>query len=168
MNSKLKQFIPALLLLFILMMAGCNQSSDQREFEQAAFNEPIGFTETNDRGEVINRDPDDWRISPFFQGLVEVDPPYPNPALSNERLSIDRVITGIESVSGFRILAFYGTSDIRFIFDDFRRPLPTGLESVPLEPLDIAQFAESPQGLYRIIIMDANENVITYGDIMIE
>lgn len=154
--------------IFFLFLTGCNQSSDQREFEQAAFSTPDGFTSTNNRGEVINRDPDDWRIAPFFQGLIEIDPAYPNPVQSNEQVSIDRVVTGIESVSGFRVLAFYSSNNLQFIFDDFRRPLPTGLQTVPLQAADIAQFAENPQGLYRIIILDANENVITYGDIMIE
>lgn len=160
--------LAVLILILFFANTGCNQSSDQREFEQAAFSIADGFTSTNNRGEVINRDPDDWRIAPFFQGLIEIDPAYPNPVQSNEQISIDRVVTGIESVSGFRVLAFYGNNNLQFIFDDFRRPLPTGLQTVPLQAADIAQFAENPQGLYRIIILDANENVITYGDIMIE
>jgi hypothetical protein len=37
-----------------------------------------------------------------------------------------------------------------------------------LNPLDIAEFSENPQGLYRIIILDNNDNVVTYGDVKIQ
>ena len=169
MNKFSKKYHLLLTLFAVLfLLTGCNQSSDQREFEQAAFSLADGFTETNSRGEVINRDPDDWRIAPFFQGLIEIDPAFPNPVQSNEQITINRVVTGIESISGFRVLVFYANSNIQFIFDDFERPLSPGLRSIPLQAADIAQFAENPQGLYRLIILDVNENVISYGDIMIE
>jgi hypothetical protein len=167
-NTVLKQSLAIFFHLTVILLTGCNQNSDQREFERAAFSMPEGFTETGPSGQVIDRDPDDWRIAPFFQGIIEVDPAYPNPVQSNEAISIYRIVTGVESVSGFWVLAFYDANNIQFIFDDLRRPLPTGGETVTLQARDIAQFQENPQGLYRIIIMDANENVITYGDIKIE
>lgn len=153
------------LLIFI---SGCNQSSDQRDFERAAFSEPEGFTQTDNSGAVISSDPDDWRIAPFFQGLTEVDPAYPNPVQTTGQISIDMIVTGVESVSGLRVFAFYGPNNLQIIFEDLRRPLPPGLTSIPLSPLDVAQFPENPQGLYRIIVTDSNENVITYGDIRVE
>jgi len=162
-----KLILPAA-LLFIFLIAGCNQSSDQRDFERAAFSLPEGITETSSNGTVINSDPDDWRIAPFFQGLVEIDPAYPNPVLSSEQVSLDVVVTGVESVSGLRVYAYYGDNNIRPVFEDLRRPIPPGLTSLPLSPLDIAQFRENPQGTYRIILVDANENVITYGDVRVE
>lgn len=155
-------------VLTLFLLIGCSQGSDQREFEQDAFREAEGFTETDSRGEIIREDPDDWRIAPFFQGLVEIDPAYPNPVQSNNQISLDLIITGVESVSGLRIFAYYGANNIRQIYEDPRRPLSTGLTSIPLNPLDIARLSESPQGLYRIIVLDANENVITYGDIRVE
>lgn len=158
--------LSALFLFFLL--TGCNQGSDQREFEQAAFTEAEGFTETDSRGEVIREDPDDWRVAPFFQGLVEVDPPYPNPVQSNDQITLDIIVTGVESVSGLWVFAYYGANNIRQIYEDPGRPLSTGLTSIPLNPLDVARLPESPQGLYRIIVLDANENVITYGDIRVE
>lgn len=158
-----------LLVVFpVMAFTACNQSSDQRDFERAAFSMPEGITETDDRGEINNIDPDDWRIAPFYQGLVEVDPAYPNPVLSTDQVSLDVVVTGVESVSGLRVFAYYGENNVRIVFEDLRRPIPTGLTSLPLSPLDIARFRESPQGTYRIILLDANENVISYGDIRVE
>jgi len=158
------------MLISLFLIAGCNQSSDQRDFEREAFNLPEGITETSNNGTVVNgnSDPDDWRISPFFQGVVEVDPAYPNPVLSSEQVSLDIVVTGVESVSGLRVYAYYGDNNIRPVFQDLRSPIPPGLTSLPLSPLDIAQFRENPQGTYRIVVVDANENVISYGDIRVE
>jgi hypothetical protein len=158
--------LPLILLLFFV--SGCNQSSDQRDFERAAFSEADGFTRTTGSGEVQSRDPDDWRIAPFFQGLIEVDPAYPNPVLSNDQVVINLIITGVESVSGLWVFAYYGPNDIRELFQDDRRPIPPGATTIRLNPLTIARFPENPQGLYRIVITDATQNVITYGDIMIE
>lgn len=163
-----KKLLFPITLISLLFTAGCNQSSDQRDFERAAFSLPDGITETSNNGTVENSDPDDWRIAPFFQGVVEVDPAYPNPVLTTDQLSLDVVITGVESVTGLQVYAYYGDNNVRPVFQDLRRPVPTGLTSLPLSPLDIAQFRENPQGIYRIVLVDANENVITYGDIEVE
>lgn len=162
-----KLLFPAIFIPLFLI-AGCNQSSDQRDFERKAFNLPEGITETSNNGTVVNSDPDDWRIAPFFQGVVEVDAAYPNPVLSSEQVSLDVVVTGVESVTGLRVYAYYGDNNIRPVFQDLRSPVPPGLTSLPLSPLDIAQFRENPQGTYRIVLVDANENVISYGDIRVE
>ena len=167
-NQSLYKIITILTLSLLLFASGCNQSSDQRDFERAAFSAPDGFTRTNERGDVINSDPDDWRIAPFFQGLAEVDPAYPNPVQTTGQIFINMLMPGVESVSGLRVFAFYGPNNLPIIFEDLRRPLPPGLTSIHLSPLAVAQFPENPQGLYRIIITDFNENVITYGDIRIE
>jgi hypothetical protein len=155
-------------IFMLLLVTGCNQSSDQRDFERAAFSLPDGITETSGNGTVGNSDPDDWRISPFFQGVVQIEPAYPNPVLSSDQISLDVIITGVESVSGLLVYAFYGDNNVRPVFEDFLRPIPPGLTSLPLSSLDIARFRENPQGTYRIVLLDANENVISYGDIRVE
>lgn len=157
-----------ILAVIFFATAGCNQSSDQREFERAAFTVAEGITETNSSGEVINRDPDDWRIAPFFQGLIEFEPAFPNPALTSQQIRINRVVTGVESISGIRVFVIPESNNLRIIEEDPRTPLPPGLDVILLDPLLIAEFPENPQGLYRIVITDINENVITYGDIRIE
>ncbi len=163
-----------LLLSFSLILSfltGCSQNDSQREFEREAFNLASGgITQTNDRGEIIdgNRDPDDWRIAPFFLGLVIVDPAFPNPVQSNGRAFINIQVTGIDAVSGLRAFVLYDTSNIRFLHEELSSPLMTGLYTIPLNPLSIAQFQENPQGIYRIILEDFKRNIITYGDIQIQ
>lgn len=170
-TSMAYSFVNRLILFSLfsaLIFTGCNQSSDQREFEREAFSAADNFTETEANGNVVRDDPDDWRISPFFQGLVEVEPVYPNPVQTTDLLSLDVIITGVESVSGLVVFVYYGNNNINLIYQDFQRPIPPGISSIPLNPLEIAQISENPQGLYRIIILDANENVISYGDVQVE
>lgn len=159
-----------IVLAVCFIAAGCSSSDSQREFENEAFAFPEGITKTNDRGQIINGevDPDDWRVGPFFQGLVNVDPAFPNPVLTNRRLSINIQITGLDAVSGVRVFVLHDFNNPRFIYQDPRSPLPPGLISINLNPLDIARLPENPQGIYRLIITDGRDNVITYGDIQIE
>jgi hypothetical protein len=155
------------LVLLMLFLSGCGQSEDQREFEREARSAPQGFTETNERGEIIdgNEDPNDWRVAPFYQGIINVFPAYPNPVLTNDRVIIEVQITGIDAVSGIHVYVYYGM---------YLKPLDAqtgdlfGLISFSLNPLDIAERPEAPQGLYRIIIMDSQSNVITYGDVKVQ
>lgn len=159
-----------LLLFTLIVIYGCTQNDAQREFEEQAFTFDDNITQTNGRGEVVdnNEDPDDWRTAPFFSGLVFVDPIFPNPVLTNDRLTLNILITGNDAVSGLRIYSYPGFSRPRVVYDDVRRPLPPGTISVSLNPLDLTPTPESAAGIYRLVVLDANENVITYGDVKIE
>lgn len=158
------------LLLFLMMTTGCSQNDAQREFEEQAFTFDERITQTNGSGQIVdeNIDEDDWRTAPFYSGLVFVDPIYPNPVLTNDRLTLNILITGNDAVSGLRIYSYPGFSRPRIVYDDVRRPLPPGTISVSLNPLDLTPTPESAQGTYRIVVLDANENVISYGDVRIE
>lgn len=81
---------------------------------------------------------------------------------------MDLLATGIEPVSGIIAYVYYRPNSIKIIPVDDRTPLPAGQVTITLNPLEIAEFIEQPTGLYRIILLDRNENVITYGDIKIE
>lgn len=151
----------------LLILSGCNQNSDQRDFEEQAFSEPSGITETDQNGRVIgSTDPDDWRIAPFFQGDIElIFPPSPNPVLSNDDLRIEIQVNFLERISGiyvrvFRLSSFYQIDD--------RPQVSTGITPFTIPAKIIAGGNSNPQGIYRIIIQDENENVITYGDVEIE
>lgn len=158
-----------ILLVASLYLTACNRNDDQRDFERDAFSQPQNITETKrNNGEVINEDPDDWRISPFFQGLIDVTTPaFPNPALSSDDITIDLNNYGLESISGLQVMAYYSNNAFRLL-DSRNGQLPTGNISLNFQGSLVAQFSENPQGLYRVIIMDGSENVISYGDIEIE
>lgn len=165
-------FIPAFIItLFFLLIVSCNQNDEQKQFEREAISLPENITETNENGKIIEGqdDPDDWRIAPYFQGVVYVDPvPFPNPLLSNQRLNLNIFVTGVDGVAGLRVLVLYNQSSARPLYESVTSPLPTGLTSISLAAGDIAQFADNPQGLYRIIVEDRQGVIITYGDVRIE
>lgn len=157
-----------ILLLTLLVLTGCNQNQDQRDFERQAFSEPNGITQTNQSGEVINgnSDPDDWRIAPFFQGDIEfVSFPHPNPVLSNQSLRIELQVNVLDRIGGIyiRVIRFNGIYPV-----DDRPQITTGITPFTIDPNIIAGRTSNPQGTYRLIIQDENENVISYGDIEIQ
>lgn len=157
--------------MFLLLFISCNQNDEQRKFENEAISLPDNITETNENGAIVEgqEDPDDWRIGPFFQGVVSLEPlPYPNPLLTNQRINLNIFVTGVDGVAGLRVLVLYNENSIRPVYDVATSPLPTGLTSISLSPGDIARFDDNPEGLYRIIIEDLNGVIITYGDIRIE
>jgi len=164
------------LLLFIILFAaiifGCSSSDEQREFERQAMQQPSGFTQTDASGAVTGSiDRDDWRIAPFFQGLVEIEPAYPNPVMTTESVNLEITVTGIESVSGLRISVILDGGHFREIFSDLASPMNFGLMVVHFSPLELSRFqndADGARGLKRILIFDGSSNLISYGDIMVE
>ena len=164
---KFKLILPLIFVILYIWTSGCSQNEDQREFENEAFSLPQGITHTNNRGEIINgnSDPDDWRVSPFYQGLVFVDPAYPNPVLTNQQLSLQIHLPFIDTIS--TLFAYVMRDAIHYNFIKSETALT--LTVFIFDPVnEIARFSENPQGLYRIVIVDDNDNVVTYGDVKIE
>jgi hypothetical protein len=105
------------LALFMFLFFGCGQGDDQRKFEQEAFRYPDGFTQTNHNEEIINgnEDPDDWRVAPFYQGLVFVDPAFPNPVLTNEQLTIRIHLPYIDTITDLNVYVLRDVNNYQFL-----------------------------------------------------
>lgn len=156
--------------VYILLLAGCGKSSDQKEFEEQAYSDPSGITQTSpDANEQpIQIDPDDWRISPMYQGLVQFETlPHPNPVVRNSQIGFDLNINYTESLPGLFIY-IYDPFDDRLQQEILANPdpVPIGLENIMLDTSGFPQ--NSPDNLYRIIIFDGRQNIISYGDIEIQ
>ena len=166
-----------LLLLVLLVVAGCERSQDQVRFEQEAFRTPSNFTETTPNGEIVRRDENDWRIGPMFQGFIEVEtPPYPNPT-RGEPLRMELFVTHVGNISGLRAVAYYDMYDSRtrrtlYLHD--RDPLEFGTLVFDFNPAEFDRsnsYGNARQinnGLHRLFIYDNRFNLITYGDIKLE
>lgn len=156
------------ILAAVLLLAGCAQSSAQRDFENEAFRFPDNITETTPNGSPIENgqfDPDDWRIGPDYQGLIEVDPAYPNPVNLDGSMFIQVDFLFSNPVSRLIVFAFQDPSQPFFV-QDFQQNSLSGVEVLNVPPSQFATgtgVGTSPY--YRIVITDENENVITYGDI---
>lgn len=158
------------IFVLLLMGVGCGQDDDQREFEQKAFQLPDGITETDFNGEVITEDPDDWRIAPFFQSLVEVGPAYPNPVSLGDNLNIE-VSNRFDG----------GISNLRIIVLVFDSTSPYEKTVSPLRQFDLSEkiiinpylfgsdnSANSSRDIHRIILLDEQNNIISYGDVRVK
>lgn len=175
MNFRMN-IIKQLLLLFLTaaVLTACGNNDEQRRFEREAYRSPEGFTKTNLQGEVLSIDPDDWRISPYYQGLIEIQPiytpPYPNPVTLGTNLRFEIGVTGVQSVNGLDVQIRYGNDTWKNLYSTFGTSLPPGLTTFQIDPITLGQFntPESAKGLHRIFIFDFNQRLITYGDIRIE
>lgn len=163
------------LLVFCIslsLLVSCAPSEDQLLFEQQAFSVPSGFTQTNERGIVQRNDPDDWRIAPMFYRLITVNPIYPNPTSGND-LRLQVYIERTEGLFGLEIVRVDPRGyPLRYIplYRNASSPLPPGLLNVNI-PFQV-MFPQYPsldeRGLHRIILLDNRQNVVSYGDVMLE
>lgn len=164
------------LLLLALVLAGCSAQDDQREFEQEALQAPNGYTQTDKSGDSEEEqvDPDDWRTAPFFQGLVTVDPAYPNPALSTDDIEIRVDIITLES--NIRTLIAYvyyhnTSAPLKQVGSPITISSTSGYYQINFSASELARF-NNASGLYRVILYDSNSsnygNIVSYGDILIE
>lgn len=154
----------------IILSISCQRNSAQEEFERRAFTTPENFTKTDNNGNILVNDPDDWEIGPLFQGLVEINAvPYANPSIGL-RFDFELLVTGLEAVSGLEIYARDQFGRPFIIYNDNRRPLPPGLVDIFIEPswLSPSRIYSEAVGLNRIFIYDGRGNLITYGDLKVE
>ncbi|HKK47054.1 MAG TPA: hypothetical protein VJ964_16120 [Balneolaceae bacterium] len=168
------------LLFFIwgcLLVAGCSKSDDQRKFENEALTAPKGITKTSANGDIdtTSTDPDDWRISPMYHGLISVglgdnQPPYPNPVNYNSNLTVQLTFNVTDPVDAIEIRSFRYPNENQFPRIKFldQNELST-FNTITIQAKNIAiGQGSSASGLYRLLIYDGNQNMITYGDIEIQ
>jgi hypothetical protein len=174
MNTKFVPFMPKfysflLISLLFAFTATCTRNDAQRDFEHEAYAGPRNYTQTTSQGEVISVDEDDWRTSPLFQGLIDIVPPYPNPVNTNEAIQFEVEVTGVQSVTGLEVLARFEDNTFRTLYQSFETLQP-GLSTFQINPMELAQFGnpEGARGLNRIFIFNSNQQMISYGDVMVE
>lgn len=162
------------LLLFLSAIHACNTASDeQRKFEDEAFSEPQGYTATDRNGNIIEgeEDPDDWRIAPLFSGFVEVNiPAYPNPVTAGiDNVTLELLVDLEESVHGLRIYGYNENQNRVSLIAPIDKTLEARFHEFEFNPDQLSYTGSSSNitGLHRIYITDGNNDLITYGDIMI-
>ena len=165
----MKFFSNAVFLMVILLLVSCTRNDAQREFEKEAYSLPANFTETTNQGAVQDIDEDDWRTSPLFQGLIEIIPPYPNPVTTNQAIQFEVEVTGVQSVNGLEVLVRMEDNSFRTLYTYFETLQP-GLTTFQINPIEFAEFGnpEGARGLNRVYIFNASQQMISYGDIMVE
>ncbi|MEX0779158.1 MAG: hypothetical protein WD491_08440 [Balneolales bacterium] len=154
-----------------MLISGCSRNEDQVQFEREAFITPEGFTEANSLREIVGpEDPDDWRISPMFQGFLEVKvPAHPNPT-QGDFVHIELLIYGIESINGLMVESVNERNEFQQLYFHGRGTLEPGILTISFDPIRFSpsRVYSDARGLNRVLIYDQNDNLITYGDVMVE
>jgi len=157
----------AILLLVAPLMVSCGEPDTE--------DDPIeNFTRTNQNGQILSEDPNDWRIAARFAGEVElIQVAFPNPTRNGQvQLTIR-----FQSTVGFPRIDFLGITR-----DGFPVNYPVILETDTNVPnfgaktylLDLTKISpnrnitELRGRLFRVRVIDLAGNIITYGDIFIE
>lgn len=161
------------LLLVFLFAVSCTRNDDQREFEQEAYQVPQNVTQTTAQGQVTSVDEDDWRIAPLFQGLIEIEPPFPNPSNTTSSIQFEISVTGVQSITGLEVIVFFDDYDPNYgtnVLYYETQTIQPGLTTFQINPMELGEepVAESARGLHRIFIFDGRQQLISYGDIKIE
>lgn len=164
------KFIPILAAIVFISGISCSSRDAQLDFEAEAFQEPFGITATNAQGEVTNIDPDDWRTSPLFQGLIEVVPPFQNPAQLGTNINFQVRVTGVQGVSGLDVKVQYPNGSFNTIYTSNDNQLEPGIITFQVSPIVLSQDGSDnlARGLHRIFFFDFNQRLISYGDIEVE
>jgi hypothetical protein len=165
-------FSKLLIFVVIALVAGCTSNDAQDEFEREAYRDAQGITETDFNGDVIGEpDPDDWRISPLYIGLAEVvSPAFPNPVQHGTTSRIEVELKGIPYTTRLEL----GFFDNRFAqrrwqeIDIYEDATEYNIASLSINTILFGSNASEARGTYRLILLDDNQRVITYGDITIE
>lgn len=155
--------IPLLVVLAALAWAGCDTAEQQNEFEDEAFSLPSGFTRTDENGEIVSEDTDDWRTSPVYITRVLIDPAFPNPVPPGEFVTIPVQVREFDSVQGGLELVSFGENRIPRRLDDIRDASDPGAYIFKFNPALLGV-----SGLVRVFIVDSRGGLVSYGDLLIE
>lgn len=158
---------PPLVLLLIILLVGCDTNEQQDEFFLESELLPDGITRTSESGEVLETDPNDWRVAPAFQGSVTVQPLFPNPVARGGLVTVtitdtfDDVIVGGVFARGRRDND--PTQPFRLGVDDSAGPVYV----LTFNPTQLRVSAGDDAQLFRIRVFTQDFRLITYGDVLV-
>ncbi len=156
-------FRTVLTLTMIWGLGACDAGEEQDTFEDEAFSDPSGFTQTGKNGSIQSRDDDDWRISPIYIGRVVIDPAFPNPAPPGGSVAIPVRIRLSDSVQGGLEVTGYDRNEIPRRLDSIPNASETGSYVFRFMPSVLGI-----KGLIRVFIVDTRGRLVSYGDIQID
>ena len=161
-------------LVALLLVAGCDGTAREEQLlfeDQAILSAISGITETADDATVVSRDPSDWRIGPAYLNRVSfLELPNPNPVAFGEAL---RFLVDTQGVPGG--LRLYVLQE---------DPVTNALDVVPIRgegasrpdaaasgfytfTVSARQIAPGGPGLYRVLLLDGGQGVVSYGDVQV-
>lgn len=152
-----------LFTIFIILVSGCDAVDEQRDFVDEARLPPEGITETDERGNILSEDEDDWRTSPRYATRVVVDPAFPNPA-NGSFVSLNVTVREFNVVVGGLELGSFDAQGRFTRLDDIRQASDPGLYTFVFNP---SALGLAPGSLVRVYILDDPGEIVSYGDLQL-
>ena len=152
-----------LVVLALLLAGGCDTAEQQNDFEDDAFSPPSGFTRTDENGEILSEDKDDWRTAPVYSTSVLIDPAFPNPTAPGDFVNVPVSVRQFNSIQGGLELVSFDENGIPRRLDEIRDARDPGAYVFTFNPGLLGV-----RGLIRLFILDTRGNLVSYGDLSIE
>ena len=157
---------PALALLALLGVSACDGTSveEQRFFEDQAFaTAPSGFTRTDEGGEVLSTDAEDWRVGPGYAGLVQtIQVPYPNP-LPFRATGVYQVNVVAGVPGGLALYRLDAGGRLRLIGQPCDDAVTSTICTFTFQGSEVSPVGDD--GLVRLMLLDGQNGVVSYGDV---
>ena len=163
------RFVAVFLLLSLGgMLFGCDSSEDQAEFQADSSLPPSGIVVTDENGTILQDDPDDWRTSPAFAGIVRFDPAYANPTVG-ELMTLPVIVQDFNALpGGLALRAFDDQGRLRLVAALPQATQP-GVYTFVFSAAQFCQTCDATQlkGLHRVFVfgIGGTSEVVSYGDI---
>ncbi|MEL0010887.1 MAG: hypothetical protein VW868_04935, partial [Bacteroidota bacterium] len=108
-----------------------------------------------------------WRVSPFYEGLLQVLPLFPNPINYGGTAYIEITLNGapIQSYLELGYLNFnqrWVPLQQEIVNSEFE------LVTFVIDTRNFGSNAELARGLHRLLLYDGNQRLITFGDLLIQ
>jgi len=140
----------------------CDSQGQQNDFEKEADLPPKGFTTTDENGQVVTEDKDDWRTSPFFLGKILVEPAFPNPT-NGEVVNVTFNVLEFDAVGNRMVLRGRDPNGRLSLLDEIENASEPGAHTFRFAPGLLGQ-----KGLHRLFIFDTVGDLVSYGDLMLQ
>ena len=156
-------------LASLSIFGACTKNDAQNDFERRAYQTAENITPTDFQGNITgNADVDDWQTSPLYSGLADINPIYPNPLpYGSENATLDIFLRD----ASFASILEVGYIDFqnRRVQLDFENSVSDFSSNIlTINPESFGSNADIARGIYRLIIFDGNQRIISYGDLLIE
>lgn len=151
------------IVLAFLVWVGCDTQEQQNEFEDDAFSIPSGFTRTDEGGQILSEDTDDWRTAPVYLTRVLIDPAFPNPVPPGGFVTIPISVREFNAVQGGLELVSFDANMLPRRLDFVAEASNPGAYILAFNPALLGV-----QGLVRVYILDIRGNLVSYGDVFID